>query len=57
LLDVRQNISALKVKTVQIRPLVVTIPENVVAIHSMIVADWRISARKIAETLEIDSGT
>ena len=35
----------------------VTVPENVDAIHSMIVADWRISARKIAETLEIDSGT
>jgi hypothetical protein len=36
---------------------VVTVPENVDAIHSMIVADWRISARKIAETLEINSGT
>jgi hypothetical protein len=35
----------------------VTVPENVAAFHSMIVADWRISARKIAETLEIDSGT
>ena len=57
LLDVRQNISTLKVKTVHVRPLVVPVPENVVAIHSMIVADWRISARKIAETLQIDSGT
>jgi hypothetical protein len=36
---------------------VVTVPENVAAFHSMTVADWRISARKIAETLEIDSGT
>jgi hypothetical protein len=57
LLDVRQNISALKLKTVHVRQLVVTVPENVDAIHSMIVADWRISARKIAETLEIDSAT
>lgn len=57
MLDVRQNISALKVKTVHVRPLVVTVPENVVAIHSMTVADWGISARKIAETLETDSGT
>ena len=57
MLDVRQNISALKVKTVHIRPLVVTVPKNVDAIHSMIVGDWRISGRKIAETLKIDSGT
>jgi hypothetical protein len=57
LLNVRQNISALKVKTVQVRPLVVTVPENVDAIHSMIAADWGISASKIAETLEIHSGT
>ena len=35
----------------------VTVPENVDDIHSMMVADWKISARKIAETLEIDSGT
>jgi hypothetical protein len=57
LLDVRQNISTLKVKTVHVRPLVVAVTENVDAIHSMNVVDWRISARKIAETLEIDSGT
>lgn len=35
----------------------VTVTENVDAIHGMIVADWRISATKIAETLETDSGT
>lgn len=57
MLDVRQNISALKVKTVQVRPLVITVPENVDAIHSMIVADERISARKIAETGDRLTGT
>jgi hypothetical protein len=31
----------------------VTIPENLDAIHSMILDDWRISAKKIAETLAI----
>ena len=35
------------------RPLAVTVPENVNTVHSMIVADRRISATKIAETLEI----
>jgi hypothetical protein len=31
----------------------VTIPENVAAIHSMILFDRRISAKKIAETLAV----
>jgi hypothetical protein len=34
----------------------VTIPENVDAIHSMILNDRRISAKKIAETLAISLG-
>jgi hypothetical protein len=52
-----KNWVALKVKTVHIKPLVVTVPENVDAIHSMIVGDWRILGIKIAETPEMDSGT
>jgi hypothetical protein len=35
------------------RPLAVTVPENVNTVHSMILADRRISATKIAQTLEI----
>jgi hypothetical protein len=35
------------------RPLVVTVRENVDGIHSMILVDQRISAKKIAQTLEI----
>ena len=40
-----KNISTLKVKTVHIRLLVVNVPQNVVAIHSMIVADWNFSQK------------
>jgi hypothetical protein len=35
------------------RPIQVAIPENVNAIHSMILIDQRISAKKIAQTLAI----
>jgi transposase len=35
------------------RPTQVTIPENVVTVHSMILDDRKISAKKIAETLMI----
>ena len=35
------------------RPLVVSVPENVDAIHSIILAERRISAKNIAETVEI----
>jgi hypothetical protein len=34
-------------------PLVFTLPEYVVAIHSIILADQRISAKNITETVEI----
>jgi transposase len=35
------------------RPIQVKIPENVYAIHSMILVDRRMSTKKIAETLTI----
>jgi hypothetical protein len=35
------------------RPTPVTIPQNVDAIHSMILDDKRISAKKISETMAI----